>query len=682
MDEKCSARYLSPSGLKEIESNMAHRFLHASEIYSLLHSFRRYGLHKAGSSCDGIQTQPPCKPRSGSWFLFAPGARLRNDGHSYEKRVHKGFLITREQHVKLNVPRPNGTGSFPAVRGYYSVQGSEEPQKAPFVRRIYWLLDSEWPSFCGSKVGLVSQSSPKKKTTASNRGGTGSSVDQQKLDEIHFFPIPPNDGTLDRAVRGVALVHYLAMPDQACQTRIRKVPSESNTLSLPCGSVMVGHTQRKSLRNIPHEMIKEVDSDSTNFPKRGTRCVGIKRGRHEIGSGTHAEVVPPPCLSNEAGKSKYEGEGGGVGWETTEDNTGEGEEEEVATERLLEKAASFLRQMGSETEEAPSPGPPSFLANFKDSSGNTLLHAAALLGSLEMCQTLIAAGSSIGAKNYTGKTPFELAADSSKRSLAPILLAQPPHVQSTLISTTVEEHQMLHLAAATSLPTTAVHQQGSIGAPHINAFPPSLRTSSRILALAPPSNPGPFLGEPAGFSSNGQAAFFPFSTDAVQNPSPSPTVSTTLPAAPPVLTHENASTSPWQGAQALQKVSQAVQLLQEALRRRRLRLEDQKRSSAAKRLLQEALRRRRLRLEENQKRRAAAKKVLLRIILKRRQKKGPPSAPSVPPHSSTATSTALVRVSRDDLNGVKGPGAFFAVRELEAGTKILKVLRRLQRPRP
>ena len=121
-DPKQPARILTDAAYAAILSAARHRFLTASEVYKLLHGFRRLRLHDAPSSGCGIRSEPAQRPRAGSWYLFAPGARLRSDGHSYEKRAHKGFMITREQHVKLSVPFPSGEGSFPAVRGYYSVQ--------------------------------------------------------------------------------------------------------------------------------------------------------------------------------------------------------------------------------------------------------------------------------------------------------------------------------------------------------------------------------------------------------------------------------------------------------------------------------------------------------------------------------------------------------------------------------
>ena len=89
MDAKSPARHLSAPSLAALLPALASRFLHASEVYKLLHSFRRHGLHLAGSPCGGLRTQPPHAPPSGSWFLYAPGARLRSDGYAYEKRLHK-----------------------------------------------------------------------------------------------------------------------------------------------------------------------------------------------------------------------------------------------------------------------------------------------------------------------------------------------------------------------------------------------------------------------------------------------------------------------------------------------------------------------------------------------------------------------------------------------------------------
>lgn len=159
------------------------RFLEGEEVYRLLHSFRRHGLHLAGSPCGGIRTDCPLKPKSGEWFLFAAGSRLRNDGHVYSTRLHKGYPITREQHVIL---RAHGSS---VVRGYYSVLEADPN----FKRHIYWVLDAEAES--GER--------------RLRRGGIGSRVDMNRLTRLLTEPPPPNDGTLDPLVSGVALVHYL-----------------------------------------------------------------------------------------------------------------------------------------------------------------------------------------------------------------------------------------------------------------------------------------------------------------------------------------------------------------------------------------------------------------------------------------------------------------------------------------
>ena len=191
-------RVLSVSACKDLVEALSHRFPTAYEVYRLLHSFRRHNLHLPDSACGGIRMEPATLPTAGSWYLFAPGARLRGDGHEFVKRVHKKFLITREQHVLLTVYSADGTSSFPALRGYCATT-EETPA---LLRRIFWLLDSEWQSVSG-----------KAPLSAVRRGGTGGEADSVAVANMRRLPVLENDGTLDTCVRGVAFVQYLHAPD-------------------------------------------------------------------------------------------------------------------------------------------------------------------------------------------------------------------------------------------------------------------------------------------------------------------------------------------------------------------------------------------------------------------------------------------------------------------------------------
>jgi hypothetical protein len=229
-DFRAPLRSLSSAELSTIVDAASTRFLTANEVYRLLHSFRRHGLHHPGSACGGLRTEPAHLPESGSWFLFAPGARLRGDGHAFAKRVHKGFLITREQHVRLSVVKPDN-GTFAAMRGYYSATEGDGPA---LVRRIVWLLDSEWDA--------LSTPAPE---SAVRRGGIGGGADFDALQKMRKSHAPVNDGRLDPAVRGVAFVHYLTVPEHAR-------PAGAHTPASASGGA-AGESIRRSSRNAPSQ---------------------------------------------------------------------------------------------------------------------------------------------------------------------------------------------------------------------------------------------------------------------------------------------------------------------------------------------------------------------------------------------------------------------------------------------
>jgi hypothetical protein len=126
MDGERRAEAVLAPDVEALRAAGARRWLKGDEIHRLLHSFRAASL---SAGVDVLQ-----RPECGRWFLYAPTARVRQDGWQYAKRDKGGHPVVAESHVHLAV------GNKRTISAYYSAR-ADEPSKC---RRIYWLHESEF----------------------------------------------------------------------------------------------------------------------------------------------------------------------------------------------------------------------------------------------------------------------------------------------------------------------------------------------------------------------------------------------------------------------------------------------------------------------------------------------------------------------------------------------------------
>lgn len=111
-----------PEDLGAVVRAFSHRWLTSPELYRFLLNFEAAGVP--------VLEEVVLRPPSGSFFVYGPKTRARDDGYDYTRKRHDGRAETRETYVKLVVNGVARLASFTA----------ELEDRPSFRRRIYRLL--------------------------------------------------------------------------------------------------------------------------------------------------------------------------------------------------------------------------------------------------------------------------------------------------------------------------------------------------------------------------------------------------------------------------------------------------------------------------------------------------------------------------------------------------------------
>lgn len=117
---------IEPIDIEFLRVEGKRRWLKGPEIYRLLHTFRQSGI----APLDSIVQ----RPGPGSWFLYSPGIKVRQDGYSYPKKDRNGYPVMQESHVHLQLYNRR------VISCYYSRVDDPPPDCHGLTRRLYWLV--------------------------------------------------------------------------------------------------------------------------------------------------------------------------------------------------------------------------------------------------------------------------------------------------------------------------------------------------------------------------------------------------------------------------------------------------------------------------------------------------------------------------------------------------------------